>query len=79
MYANGKGVKQDFKEAFKWLQKSADQGYAKAQTFTYAPSPFSTADYVHFGHFCQKEHHLPWFGCSASTKADWPLNKRHLR
>ena len=69
MYANGKGVKQDFKEAFKWLQKSADQGYAKAQIFTY----------VHFGHFGQKEHHLPWFGCSASTKADWSPNKDHLR
>ena len=31
MYANGQGVKQDFKEAFKWLQKSADQGFAEAQ------------------------------------------------
>ena len=69
MYANGKGVKQDFKEAFKWLQKSADQGYAKAQTFTYFRN-------LYFG---QKKHHLPWFGCSASTKADWPLNKRRLR
>ncbi len=66
MYANGKGVKQDSKEAFKWLQKSADQGYAKAQIFTY----------VHFG---QKEHHLPWFGCSASTKAARLPNKDHLR
>jgi hypothetical protein len=31
MYANGQGVKQDFKEAFKWLQKTADQGYAKGK------------------------------------------------
>jgi TPR repeat protein len=43
MYANGKGVKQDFKEAFKWLQKSADQGYAKAQTFTYRKMRLSRA------------------------------------
>ena len=27
----GPGVKQDFKEAVKWNQKAADQGYAQAQ------------------------------------------------
>ena len=31
MYANGQGVEQDFKEAFKWYQKAADQGDADAQ------------------------------------------------
>ena len=31
MYAEGKGVEQNFKEAFKWYQKAADQGRAKAQ------------------------------------------------
>jgi TPR repeat protein len=31
MYANGKGVEQDFKEAIKWFQKAADQGFAEAQ------------------------------------------------
>jgi len=32
MYENGKGVKQDFKEALKWFQKAADQGGPEAQT-----------------------------------------------
>jgi len=31
MYVNGQGVKQDFKEAFKWCQKAAEQGNAIAQ------------------------------------------------
>ena len=31
MYAEGKGVEQDFKEAVKWYQKAADQGDASAQ------------------------------------------------
>ena len=31
MYANGDGLEQDFKEAFKWYQKAADQGDADAQ------------------------------------------------
>ena len=31
MYRDGKGVEQDFKEAVKWYQKAADQGYANAQ------------------------------------------------
>ena len=31
MYANGKGVKQDYAEAVKWYRKAAEQGYAEAQ------------------------------------------------
>ncbi|MGL5292245.1 MAG: tetratricopeptide repeat protein, partial [Aeromonas sp.] len=31
MYRFGKGVKQDYNQAFTWLQKSAVQGYADAQ------------------------------------------------
>ncbi|WP_305801890.1 tetratricopeptide repeat protein, partial [Thiolapillus sp.] len=31
MYANGRGVRQDFKEAVKWYQKAAEQGLPKAQ------------------------------------------------
>ena len=31
MYSEGKGVKQDFREAVKWLRKAADQGYFPAQ------------------------------------------------
>ena len=31
MYAKGQGVEKDFKEAVKWFQKAADQGYAHAQ------------------------------------------------
>jgi TPR repeat protein len=30
LYRNGQGVEQDFKEALKWYQKAADQGYAAA-------------------------------------------------
>ncbi len=33
MYRNGLGVEQDFKEAFKWFQKAADQGDVNAQYF----------------------------------------------
>jgi TPR repeat protein len=32
MYVNGKGVLKDYKQAVYWCQKSADQGYAKAQS-----------------------------------------------
>ena len=31
MYADGKGLKQDYKMAAKWYRKAAEQGYAKAQ------------------------------------------------
>ena len=31
MYRNGRGVKQDFKEAVKWFRKASEQGYAEAQ------------------------------------------------
>ncbi|MDD1628712.1 MAG: sel1 repeat family protein, partial [Methylococcaceae bacterium] len=31
MYANGKGMTQDDKQAAFWFRKSADQGYAEAQ------------------------------------------------
>ena len=31
IYAKGKEVPQDYKEATRWLIKSADQGYASAQ------------------------------------------------
>ena len=31
MYANGKGVPQDYAEAAKWYRKAAEQGYADAQ------------------------------------------------
>lgn len=31
MHEKGYGVKQDYFEAFKWYQKAAKQGYAKAQ------------------------------------------------
>ena len=31
MYADGQGVKQDYKEAVKWFRLGADQGYANAQ------------------------------------------------
>jgi len=31
MYENGQGVEQDFKEAVKWYQKAADQGFANGQ------------------------------------------------
>ncbi|GHT35843.1 hypothetical protein AGMMS49592_6150 [Endomicrobiia bacterium] len=31
IYREGKGVKQDYKEAFNWFKKSAEQGYADAQ------------------------------------------------
>jgi len=30
MYYNGKGVEQDFAQAFAWLRKAADQGYTEA-------------------------------------------------
>jgi hypothetical protein len=30
-YSNGKGIKQDYKEAFKWYSKAADQGNTAAQ------------------------------------------------
>ena len=33
MYANGKGVPQDYEEAAKWIRKAADQGDSSAQTF----------------------------------------------
>jgi TPR repeat protein len=32
MYAFGKGVLKDYKQAVYWYQKAADQGYAKAQS-----------------------------------------------
>ncbi len=31
MYANGRGVPKDYKEAFKWFKLAADQGHAGAQ------------------------------------------------
>jgi hypothetical protein len=31
MYYDGNGVKQDYKEAFKWFQKAAEQGDPIAQ------------------------------------------------
>jgi len=31
MYANGRGVKQDYAQAFAWYQKAAAQGHAIAQ------------------------------------------------
>src|SRR5215469_9394049 len=31
MYANGKGVPQDYTEAIKWYRLAADQGYSTAQ------------------------------------------------
>lgn len=31
MYANGRGVPQDYKEAVAWYQKAAEQGFAPAQ------------------------------------------------
>jgi hypothetical protein len=31
MYAEGKGVPQDYSEAFDWYRKAADQGYARGQ------------------------------------------------
>ncbi|MFD0966080.1 tetratricopeptide repeat protein [Seminibacterium arietis] len=31
MYYNGKGVEQDYQQAFEWSQKSAEQGDAKVQ------------------------------------------------
>lgn len=31
MYYNGHGVKQDYKKAFEWYTKSANQGYGMAQ------------------------------------------------
>ena len=31
MYANGRGVPQDYKQAVKWYTKAAEQGNAKAQ------------------------------------------------
>ena len=33
MYADGKGVKQDYFKAFEWYQKAAEQGNADAQCF----------------------------------------------
>jgi len=33
MYSKGQGVEQDYKEAFKWFSKAADQGDASAQYF----------------------------------------------
>ena len=32
LYANGRGVAQDYVEAARWYRKAADQGYADAQT-----------------------------------------------
>ena len=32
MYANGRGVPQDYKEAAKWYTLAAEQGHTKAQT-----------------------------------------------
>ncbi|KEZ23782.1 hypothetical protein HS327_00174 [Glaesserella parasuis] len=31
MYYNGKGISQDYHQAFKWFQKAAEKGDAKAQ------------------------------------------------
>ena len=31
MFANGKGVPQDYKQAFKWYTKAAEQGFSGAQ------------------------------------------------
>jgi len=31
MYANGRGVPQDYAEAMKWCRLAAEQGYARAQ------------------------------------------------
>ena len=31
MHANGRGVKQDYKQAMRWYQQAADQGHASAQ------------------------------------------------
>jgi hypothetical protein len=31
MYDNGQGTPQDYKQAFKWYMKAAEQGYASAQ------------------------------------------------
>ena len=32
MYANGRGVRQDYKKAVEWYRKAANQGVAKAQS-----------------------------------------------
>jgi TPR repeat protein len=32
MYKNGEGTPQNYNEAIKWYTKSAEQGYAEAQT-----------------------------------------------
>ncbi len=31
MYYNGSGVRQDYREAFRWCKRAADQGYAQVQ------------------------------------------------
>ena len=48
-YAEGKGVKQDFKEAMKWYRKAAEQGLAKAQVnlgFMYEKGMGVSIDYM---------------------------------
>ena len=32
MYFNGMGIEKNYEEAFKWMDKAAQQGYAAAQT-----------------------------------------------
>ena len=61
MYANGRGVTQDDKEAVKWYRLSADQGYALAQFnlgVAYANGQGVTQDYIRA--------HM-WFNIAASS------------
>ena len=49
MYANGRGIPQDYVQAHKWLNLAADQGYATAQFnlgFMYAQGRGVPQDYV---------------------------------
>ncbi|MGB7581911.1 MAG: tetratricopeptide repeat protein [Sedimentisphaerales bacterium] len=62
-YATGKGVTQDYQEAFKWYKKAAEQGMAEAQycmACMYANGKGVAQDYQEAANWCKKaaeQHH----------------------
>ena len=70
MYASGKGVTQDSKQAVKWYRKAAEQGYASAQFNLgnmYASGQGVTQDYV-LAHM--------WWNIAASAGIESALKNR---
>ncbi len=77
MYANGKGVLKDDKEAIKWFTKAAEQGDADAQYnlgWMYANGEGVLKDLSKAKYWIKKAYENP--GVSASTKglAEWNWN-----